>query len=87
MQCFANPWIDALLGVILLLHIFHAFPFDDFPKCILLCANLFWHSVLFVLMLLFSFPLEELLVLVLGSALLGLGLAYLAERGGVRHDL
>ena len=79
MQCFANPWIDALLGVILLLHIFSAFPFDDFPKCILLCANLFWHSALFLLMLLFSFPLEELLVLVLGSALVAAALACLFE--------
>ena len=79
MQCFANPWIDALLGVILLLHILHAFPFDAFSKRILLCDNLFYHSVLFVLMLLFNFPLEELLVLVLGSALVAATLGYLLE--------
>ena len=79
MQCFANPWIDALLGVILLLHILHAFPFDDSLKRILLWVNLLCHSVLFVLMLLFNFPLEELLVLVLGSALVAATLAYLLE--------
>ena len=79
MQCFANPWIDALLGVILLLHILSIFPFGDSLKRILLWVNLLCHSALFLLMLLFNFPLEELLVLVLGSALVAAALAYLLE--------
>ena len=79
MQCFANPWIDALLGVILLLHILSIFPLGDSLKRILLWVNLLYHSALCLLMLLFSFPLEELLVLVLGSALVAATLGYLLE--------
>lgn len=79
MQCFANPWIDALLGVILLLHIFPVFPLGDCVKRILLWVNLLCHSALFLLMLLFNFPLEELLVLVLCSALVAATLGYLLE--------
>ena len=81
MQCFNCLWVDVCLGIIFLLHILPFFLRKKLVETVSLYGNLFCHGVLFLLMLVLQFPLEELLALVLLSALLGLGMAYLAERG------
>lgn len=81
MQCFGNLWVDICLGLIFLCYLLPMLmEYDPFQK-IMTMTHLLLHGVLLLLMLVQKFPLEELLALLLGSALLSLGTAYLMERG------
>lgn len=81
MQCFGYVWVDVLLGVIALCHVLPLLIKNHLLERVLLALHLLCHGGLVVVMLLHQLPLEELLALVLASALLALGTAYLKERG------
>ena len=81
MQCFSNLWVDICLGIIFLWHLLSLFFGCDLWQRIFTALLLLCHGVLMLLMLVLQLPLEELLMLVLASALLGLGMAYVKERG------
>ena len=81
MQCFGYVWVDVLLGVIALCHVLPLLIKNHLLERVLLALHLLCHGGLAVVMLLHQLPLEELLALVLASALLGLGTVYLKERG------
>ena len=81
MQCFGNLWVDMCLGLIFLCYLLPMLIKSDTLQSIMTMTHLLLHGVLLLLMLVQKLPLEELLALVLGSALLSLGTAYLMERG------
>ena len=84
MQCFSNLWVDICLGNIFLLHLLSLFFGRGLWQRIFTALLLLYHGALMILMLVLQLPLEELLMLVLASALLGLGMAYVKERGSKR---
>ncbi|MBO5788475.1 MAG: hypothetical protein J6R42_00860 [Clostridia bacterium] len=86
MQCFANVWVDVLLGCILALYVATLFCHKSLVRQILAVAVLLFHVGLTVLMLCAQYSLEELLALLLLSATVGLAIHLKGERGK-RHDV
>lgn len=81
MNSFTNVWFDVLLGVILLLHILPHFIKNQTICHILGLCNLLAHVGAVVCLWLVSGTLEEMLVVMLGSAMVALALGYIEERG------
>ena len=83
MNSFTNVWFDVCLALICLLHILPHFLKNKTLCNLLGLANLLMHIVAMVCLWILHGTLEEMLVVMLGSALLALALGFIEERG---HD-
>lgn len=81
MNSFTNVWFDVCLALIAVLHIVPHFIKNKSLCQILGLCNLLAHVGAVVCLWLVSGTLEEMLVVMLGSAMVALALGYIEERG------